>query len=104
MVDSSYRSDMPACEDFLKADASLWSATCSCAFLRKVKSGKITQQQFNAWLTQDYLFGLSFVKLAGSVLASAPTTDLEKLLAGLAALQDELQWFQVLGIQAQIRD
>jgi thiaminase/transcriptional activator TenA len=85
---------MPTCDNFLKADASLWTATYDCAFLREVKSGEIPQQYFDAWLTQDHMFVLSLVRLAGSVLASAPTTDLKTLLAVLVVLEHELHWFQ----------
>jgi hypothetical protein len=45
--------------------------------------------------TQDYLFVRELVRFAALLLSKAPPEHFEVLLGGLAALKDELNWFQV---------
>ena len=49
-------------------------------------------------VVQDYLFVREFVRFAALLLSKAPPEHFDVLLGGLAALKDELAWFQVRGL------
>ena len=44
---------------------------------------------------QDFYFARGFVRFSAALLAKAPPEAFDLLLGGMAALQDELRWFQV---------
>lgn len=67
----------------------------SSPFLSSVTDGTVSPAQFNAWLVQDGLFVREFTRFLGACLAKAPHPHFDLLLAGAAALKDELAWFQV---------
>lgn len=46
---------------------------------------------------QDFFFAREFTRFAALALSKAPPEHFDVLLGGLAALQDELRWFQVGG-------
>eukprot|EP00775_Hariotina_reticulata_P002683 gene2683-2984_t len=69
-------------------------ATVGHEFIRACISGSIKREQFDRWLVQDYLYVRGFTAFAGAVLASAPDKHQEVLISGIAALTDELSWFQ----------
>jgi thiaminase/transcriptional activator TenA len=46
---------------------------------------------------QDFYFVREFARFGAALLAKAPHEAFDLLLGGLAALQDELRWFQVGG-------
>ena len=45
---------------------------------------------------QDYLYVVEFTRCFARVLATAPVQHYAVLIGGLAALSDELQWYQVI--------
>ena len=45
--------------------------------------------------SQDYFFVQEFVRFTAITLSKAPAEHFDVLLGGLAALKDELRWFQV---------
>uniref|UniRef100_A0AC34FDE2 Thiaminase-2/PQQC domain-containing protein n=1 Tax=Panagrolaimus sp. ES5 TaxID=591445 RepID=A0AC34FDE2_9BILA len=59
-----------------------------------ISSGEITEEQFNTWLSQDYLFVIKYVHFTSFVLQNAPKQDFELLISGLSVLSDELKWFE----------
>ena len=44
---------------------------------------------------QDFYFVREFARFGAALLAKAPHEAFDLLLGGMAALQDELRWFQV---------
>ena len=46
-------------------------------------------------LAQDYLFARDFARVLGALLARAPAEHVDAVIDGLAALRDELRWFEV---------
>lgn len=83
------------CARLLKSHEIIWHAATVHPFLSQCQEGTILPTQFNTWLVQDYLFVTEFTRFVGRGLAAAPVTHFEVLLSGLAALQDELNWFRV---------
>lgn len=82
------------CEDLLGRFAGEWQRATVHPFLTGCQQGTISVSQFNTWLVQDVLFVKAFTRMVGRVLAAAPDPHLNHVLSGLAALQDELLWFQ----------
>ncbi|KAK3236690.1 hypothetical protein CYMTET_53184 [Cymbomonas tetramitiformis] len=74
-------------------------------FLQGVRKATLTQEQFDTWLYQDYLFVQHFTRFAGAVLSTCPDVEnMKALLGGVSALQDELSWFQDLLQERGIKD
>ncbi|MEM9218380.1 MAG: TenA family transcriptional regulator [Cyanobacteria bacterium P01_F01_bin.150] len=82
------------CESLLSNHSASWHAATVHPFLNQCQDGTIRPGQFNTWLVQDYRFVTEFTRFLGRTLAAAPDQDLDILLSGLNALQDELNWFR----------
>lgn len=82
------------CESLLSTYQDAWNAATIHPFLTQCQKGTIRPAQFNTWLVQDYRFVTEFTRFLGRTLAAAPDQDLDILLSGLNALQDELNWFR----------
>ncbi|MEL6606055.1 MAG: TenA family transcriptional regulator [Cyanobacteria bacterium J06614_10] len=82
------------CGSLLLAHAEAWQAATVHPFLQQCQQGTITAAQFNTWLVQDYLFVVEFTRLAARLLAAAPLAHFDPLMGGMAAIRDELLWFQ----------
>jgi thiaminase len=80
----------------------LCSSATEHKFLASCSDGSITKAQFDTWLVQDFLFVREFTRFAGKVLASSADAHLELLTGGIAALDDELKWFQTLAAQRNV--
>ena len=91
------------CQTLLQNHAKDWKAATVHPFLEQCKLGTIHRSQFNTWLVQDYLFVLEFTRMAARLLASAPPAHFDLLLAGLAALKDELNWFKAKATERQLK-
>jgi len=63
-------------------------------FIRLVSNGEITEEQFNIWLSQDYLFVIHNTHFVAQVLANASRNDYKFLINGLSTLEQELTWFE----------
>ena len=83
----------------LKAAAAEWQPALHHEFLHACGDGTVSPAAFNAWLQQDHQFVSQFKKFAEYVLGVAPTADRDLLRGGVAALDDELRWFEVLLIR-----
>jgi formylaminopyrimidine deformylase / aminopyrimidine aminohydrolase len=81
----------------------LCSSATEHKFLASCSDGSITKAQFGTWLAQDFLFVRQFTRFAGKVLASSADAHLELLTGGIAALHDELKWFQTLAAQRGVK-
>ena len=82
------------CDHLLSAHPDAWDAATIHPFLTQCQEGSIRPAQFNTWLVQDYRFVTEFTRFLARTLAAAPDQDLDILLSGLQALQDELNWFR----------
>ncbi|MBE9063645.1 TenA family transcriptional regulator [cf. Phormidesmis sp. LEGE 11477] len=82
------------CATLLSNHPQAWQSATVHPFLQNCQQGTITPDQFNTWLVQDYLFVTEFTRLAAQLLAAAPVSHFDTLLSGMAALKDELLWFQ----------
>jgi len=82
------------CDHLLSAHLDAWDAATIHPFLTQCQEGSIRPAQFNTWLVQDYRFVTEFTRFLARTLAAAPDQDLDILLSGLQALQDELNWFR----------
>mmetsp|Transcript_4825 Transcript_4825/g.7242 ORF Transcript_4825/g.7242 Transcript_4825/m.7242 type:complete len:264 (-) Transcript_4825:53-844(-) len=80
--------------------APLWQkSTFDHPFLAGCRDGSLSEKQFDTWLEQDYLFVKSFREFVrDGVLGSLPSEISQvhgpAIEGGLAALDDELQWFK----------
>ncbi|CAM8995792.1 unnamed protein product [Rhodiola kirilowii] len=68
-------------------------------FIISIRDGSVDIASFKRWLEQDYLFVRRFVAFAASVLIKACQNseidlDMEVLLQGVSALNDEIAWFK----------
>lgn len=74
----------------------LWlSASESHPFLTGCADSTISNEQFNTWLVQDYLYVNSFQPfLLGIIPLSPSVADTEILASGQIALENELAWFK----------
>ena len=103
----------------LAADKASWLEALQHPFLKGCADASIEPNQFNAWLAQvrvsalvvcnstetlptgltadmqDAHFAEEFTRLVAACLASAPREHFSTLFDGLAAMKDELTWFQV---------
>jgi thiaminase/transcriptional activator TenA len=72
----------------------LWDLAIHAEFLDAVGAGSLPEDAFDRWLVQDYLFVRGFVGFASLTIAKMPRPGQSVLIAGLSALDDELDWFE----------
>jgi thiaminase/transcriptional activator TenA len=65
-----------------------------------IRDGELSPTAFDTWLAQDYVFVGDLLVFQARLLARAPRPAQTVLVAGAAALVDELTWFEA---QAQTR-
>ena len=86
----------------------LWDLATRAEFLDAVGNGSLPAEAFNRWLVQDYLFVRGFAVFAALTIAKTPRPSQSTLIAGLSALDDELDWFEShararsLGLDAEL--
>lgn len=90
------------CQQLLQDYTQAWQEATVHPFLEQCKLGTINLEQFNTWLVQDYLFVMEFTRMAGRVLAIAPSDHFDVLLGGLSALKDELNWFKEKALERNL--
>ena len=72
----------------------LWDLGTHAEFLDAVGDGSLPEDVFNRWLVQDYLFVKGFAAFASLTVSRTPRPAQSLLIAGLSALDDELDWFE----------
>ena len=72
----------------------LWDLDTRAEFLNAVGDGSLPEDAFNRWLVQDYLFVRGFAGFASLTVGKTPRPGQSVLIAGLSALDDELDWFE----------
>jgi thiaminase/transcriptional activator TenA len=81
-------------QDLIEAHDSLWRGATEHPFLDGVRDGTLPDGAFEEWLVQDYLFVLSGLVFQSRLVPRAPRGDQALVIGGLAALEDELGWFE----------
>lgn len=84
---------------WLKKHRLVYTAATRHPFILSIRDGSIDLNSFKRWLGQDYLFVRAFVPFVSSLLLKAcrqsdNNSDMEVFLSGLAALNDEIEWFK----------
>ncbi|GAB2233280.1 hypothetical protein Droror1_Dr00002499 [Drosera rotundifolia] len=84
---------------WLRKHRSLYVAATRHPFILSIRDGNVDFSSFKRWLGQDYIFVRAFVPFVAGVLVKAwkesdDQSDIEVILGGLAALNDELAWFK----------
>ena len=78
----------------VKGCGGLWKEATTAAFLTAIGDGTLPEQAFHRWLVQDYFFARAATAFQAIVVAKTPRPDNKPLIAGLAALDAELDWFE----------
>jgi thiaminase/transcriptional activator TenA len=76
------------------ASGELWKAGTTARFLDAVGDGSLPEEAFARWLAQDHLFVDGFTRFVALTAAKTQRPDQSTIIAGLAALDAELEWFQ----------
>jgi len=80
--------------DLIAGAGPLWTEATRSPFLDAAASGTLPPEAFRRWLSQDYLFARGLTAFQGIVLAKVPRDCHKPLIAGLAALDGEMDWFE----------
>ncbi len=72
----------------------LWRRGTEARFLDAVGDGSLPEEAFHRWLVQDYLFVVGFTRFLAVAAARTPRPAQSAMIGGLAALDDELGWFE----------
>jgi formylaminopyrimidine deformylase / aminopyrimidine aminohydrolase len=76
----------------------LWlQASENHTFLVGCANGTVSNEQFNTWLVQDFIYVNSFHGFLETIMKSALTVDDDILKSGMIALINELAWFKERG-------
>ena len=79
---------------FIRSAGALWEEAIHSPFLDAIGSGTLPADLFDSWLTQDYRFAQALVVFQSVAVARCPRQNQGLLIAGLAALDSELTWFE----------
>lgn len=80
--------------DLLERYREEWEGATRHPFLDGVREGGVSKAAFDLWLAQDYLFVEAEVTFLSRLLPRAPRRDQSLIIAGLAALEEEMGWFE----------
>lgn len=72
----------------------LWQRATTAEFLDAVGDGSLPREAFDRWLVQDYLFVQGFTAFVATTAARTPRPEQSLVIGGLAALDEELGWFE----------
>ena len=76
------------------AAGGLWREATQAEFLSAIRDGNLPRDAFQRWLVQDYLFAKGLAASQAIALAKTPRPAQKVLIAGLSALDAELDWFE----------
>jgi thiaminase len=74
----------------------LWAKATTARFLTALQDGTLPDRALNRWLVQDRMFASDLYRFQSIVLSKVPEDARRPLLAGLNALEMELDWFAEL--------
>ncbi|MBI4586061.1 MAG: TenA family transcriptional regulator [Planctomycetes bacterium] len=72
----------------------LWQEATAAAFLNAIGDGTLSPEAFNRWMVQDYHFVDALTSFQGIAAAKTPRQFRKPLIAGLGALDAEMDWFE----------
>lgn len=72
----------------------LWQEATAAAFLDAIGDGTLPPEAFNRWLVQDHQFADALTSFQGIAAAKTPRRIRKPLIAGLGALDAEMDWFE----------
>jgi pyrroloquinoline quinone (PQQ) biosynthesis protein C len=86
-------------DTWLRKHRLLYVGATKHPFILSISDGTIDISSFKTWLGQDYIFVRAFVPFVASLIVKAwkesdDRSDMEVILGGMAALNDELEWFK----------
>lgn len=87
-------------ELWLRKHRLLYTGATRHPLILNIRDGSVDVASFKTWLGQDYIFVRAFVPFVASLLIKAykesddSSNDVEVILGGLAALDDEVSWFK----------
>ncbi|MCD7457128.1 hypothetical protein HAX54_034261 [Datura stramonium] len=93
------KKEMLMIEKWLNQHNELYTTATRHPFTLSIRDGSVDLSAFKRWLGQDYIFVRAFVPFAASLLLKAwkesdDDSDIEVILGGIAALNDEVSWFK----------
>lgn len=81
-------------EAMLDKHSSLWSTMLEHPFLVETRDGELSEETFNTWLKQDYLFVKAAIPFIGQLISKGPDAHRRALGDIIPALNDELELFE----------
>ncbi len=72
----------------------LWRQATRAKFLSAIGDGTLPGDAFGLWLAQEYLFARGLTTFQAIAIAKAPREPQRILIAGLSALDEEMNWFE----------
>ena len=72
----------------------LWPQAIHADFLSAIGDGNLPREAFERWLVQDYLFAQGLTTFEAIAVAKTPRPAQKVLIAGLAAMDAEMDWFE----------
>ena len=72
----------------------LWHEATEVDFLSAIRDDRLPEENFHRWLVQDYYFVRGFATCVALGAGKTPRPAQKTLIAGLAALDSELDWFE----------
>ncbi|KAK9288217.1 hypothetical protein L1049_016666 [Liquidambar formosana] len=99
MEGSSKDTDGGMIQTWLKKHLVNYTGATRHPFILSIREGTVDLSSFKRWMGQDYIFVRAFVPFVASVLLKAwkesdDHSDMEVILGGMAALNDEITWFK----------
>lgn len=80
--------------DLILQAGPLWYDATHAPFLAAAAEGALPAAAFQRWLAQDYLFAKGLTAFQAIVVAKVPRECHKPVIAGLAALDAEMDWFE----------
>lgn len=71
-----------------------WKDATTAAFLDAINDSTLPPEAFNRWLVQDYHFADTLTSFQAIASAKTPRQSRKSLIAGLGALDAEMDWFE----------
>jgi thiaminase/transcriptional activator TenA len=78
----------------IAAAGELWEQATQAEFLTAAGDGTLPPEAFHRWLEQDYQFARRLVSFQAVLTAKTPRPAHKLLIAGLSAIDAELDWFE----------
>ncbi len=78
----------------IAAAGDLWGQATRAEFLTAAGDGTLPPESFHRWLEQDYQFARGLIAFQAVLAAKTPRPSNKPVIAGLVAIDAELDWFE----------